>query len=266
MSQTTVKDILLFLSDLSQNNNREWFQANKARYDACRKLFESLTQEYIDGLMTIDPSLEGLQPKQCIWRIYRDVRFSADKRPYKEWFGTFPAAGAPDKPNTAGKHSMRGGYYLHLQPGHCLFAGGIWCPNPDLLRALRNEILANYDEVEYIMASPDWRRYFGDFDTEWMLKKVPAEFVSRLTDLPIHPLPECPQAPDSPTPRFTRISDWLKRKAYTFSTPLTDAQVCAPDFMAHLMDIARAAKPMNDFLNYTFEEYGEFESQFGYDK
>ncbi|MCQ2310871.1 MAG: DUF2461 domain-containing protein [Paludibacteraceae bacterium] len=246
MLETTVKDILTFLADLSRNNNREWFQANKPRYDACRKRFEALTQDYIDGLAAIDPSLVGLQPKQCIWRIYRDVRFSADKRPYKEWFGTFPAAAAPDKPNTAGKHSMRGGYYLHLQPGHCLFAGGIWCPNPDLLKALRKEIVANYDEVEQIMANPHWQRYFGDFDTEWMLKKVPVGFEEQLNEIStVH----CASL------TVNRIADWLKRKAYTFSTPLTDAQVCAPDFMSRLLDIARAAKPMNDFLNYTFEEY-----------
>lgn len=251
MPQTTVKDILSFLADLAQNNNRDWFQTNKSRYDACRKYFESLTQEYIDGLTTIDPSLNGLQPKQCIWRIYRDVRFSADKRPYKEWFGTFPASGNPEQPNSYGKHSMRGGYYLHLQPGHCLFAGGIWCPSPDLLTALRKEILANYDEVEQIMSNPQWKRYFGDFDTDWMLKKIPAGFEEQLNEI-------SDQLTDSPSPRFTKITDWLKRKAYTFSTPLTDAQVCAPDFMSHLLDIARAAKPMNDFLNYTFEEFGEF--------
>ncbi|MCQ2343068.1 MAG: DUF2461 domain-containing protein [Paludibacteraceae bacterium] len=255
MSETTVKDILLFLSDLSQHNDREWFAANKARYDACRKRFEQLTQEYIDGLTRIDPELNGLQPKQCIWRIYRDVRFSADKRPYKEWFGTFPAAPAPGKPNTAGKHSMRGGYYLHLQPGHCLFAGGIWCPNPELLRALRQEIVANYDEVEAIMQQPSWQRFFGDFDTEWMLKKVPAGFEESVQEIS--------------TVNYqlsTNVSAWLKRKAYTFSTPLTDKQVCDPHFMSHLLEIAQAAKPMNDFLNYTFQEYGEFESRFGYDK
>lgn len=255
MPQTTIKDILSFLSDLSRHNDREWFQANKARYDACRKRFELLTQEYLNGLQTIDPTLTGLEPKQCIWRIYRDVRFSADKRPYKEWFGTFPAAAAQGKPNTGGKHSMRGGYYLHLQPGHCMFAGGIWCPNPDLLRALRNEMVANYDEVESIMATKTWQRYFGDFDTEWMLKKVPAGFEEPLNEIST-----------INSQLSIKLSDWLKRKAYTFSTSLTDEQVCAPDFMDLLMDICRAAKPMNDFLNYTFEEYGEFESHFGYDK
>ncbi|MBQ0136433.1 MAG: DUF2461 family protein, partial [Bacteroidales bacterium] len=114
--------------------------------------------------------------------------------------------------------------------------------------ALRKEILANYDEVEQIMSNPQWKRYFGDFDTDWMLKKIPAGYEEQLNEI-------SDKLTDSPSPRFTKITDWLKRKAYTFSTPLTDAQVCAPDFMSHLLDIARAAKPMNDFLNYTFEEY-----------
>lgn len=239
MLEATIKDILDFLSELSEHNNREWFQANKPRYDACRKRFEALTQEYIDGLTKIDSTLQGIAPKQCIWRIYRDVRFSADKRPYKEWFGTFPAGPMKDVPNSAGKHSMRGGYYLHLQPGQCMFAGGIWCPSPDLLTALRHEIVANYDEVKAIMQQPSWRKFFGDFDTEWMLKKVPAGYDLTGID----------------EPHATRVAEWIKRKAYTFSTPLTDEQVCAPDFMQHLLTIAQAAKPMNDFLNYTFEEY-----------
>ncbi|MBP5641682.1 MAG: DUF2461 domain-containing protein [Paludibacteraceae bacterium] len=223
-----MKDILSFLTDLSHHNDREWFTANKARYVEAHRQFEAFTAEYIRRLAEIEPELATLQPKDCIWRIYRDVRFSSDKRPYKEWFGAFPAV-------HGGKKSMRGGYYIHLQPGQCMFAAGIWCPNPDLLKALRTEIEANYEEVEEIMANPHWSKYFTDFDTDWMLKKVPAGFDKDF----VH-------------------ADWLKRKAYTISTPLTDAEVCAPDFMDHLIDIAAAAKPMNDFLNYTFDLYGDF--------
>jgi uncharacterized protein (DUF2461 family) len=104
-----------------------------------------------------------------------------------------------------------------------------------LLRALRNEVLANYDEVEDIFANPQVNKYFQDFDTDQMLKKVPQGFP---TDF-VH-------------------ADWLKRKAYTFSTPLTDEEVCSHNFLDIVTDISRAAKPINDFLNYTFEQYGEF--------
>ena len=116
-----------------------------------------------------------------------------------------------------------------------MFAGGMWCPNKDLLHAVRREIFANYDEVENIFANPLTNKYFHDFDADQMLKKVPRGFSAD----------------------FKHV-DWLKRKCYTFSTPLTDEQVCAPDFLDLVMDISRAAKPINDFLNYTFEEYGEF--------
>ena len=118
-----------------------------------------------------------------------------------------------------------------------MFAAGIWEPGKELLDALRKEIEANYEEVESIMATKEWRRYFGDdFDSFWgSLKKVPAGF----------------------DPNF-KHADWLKHKDYTVSTPLSDEEVCSPDFIDKLAEIAAAAKPMNDFLNYTFEEYGEF--------
>lgn len=226
-----MREILDFLAELACNNNREWFLLNKERYTRCQHRFEDFTAEWLKRLVEIEPEMASLTPRDCIWRIYRDVRFSGDKRPYKEWFGTFPAI-------RGGKKSMRGGYYVHLQPGQCMFAAGIWGPTPELLKALRTEIEANYDEVETIMAQPSWKRYFGDFDTDYMLKKVPAGF----------------------DPDFVH-ADWLKRKSYTVSAPFTDQQVCAPDFLDLVMDHTRAAKPMNDFLNYTFEEYGEFPSR-----
>jgi len=235
-----MKEVLDFLTALSVNNNREWFADNKAWYQRCYATFVDFSEQYIGRLSEIDPTLKGLQAKDCIWRIYRDVRFSKNKNPYKEWFGVFPATGVAGQPRTWGKHSMRGGYYVHIQPGQCMFAGGIWDPGKELLDALRKEIEANYEEVEAIMAAPSWQKYFGnDFDPYWgMLKKVPAGF----------------------DPEF-KHADWLKHKTYTFSTPLTDKEVSAPDFLDHIIDIAAAAKPMNDFLNYTFEEYGEFPSR-----
>ena len=232
-----MKEILDFLAELAVNNNKVWFDEHRAWYQECRDKFVAFSEEYIRRLIEIDPTLKGLTPKDCIWRINRDIRFSADKRPYKEWFGCFPAAGVPGQPKTWGKKSMRGGYYVHLQPGQCMFAGGIWDPTKELLTALRKEIEANYEEIEDIMASPSWKKYFDqDFDTLWGgLKKVPAGF----------------------DPEF-KHANWLKHKTYTFSTMLTDEQVCAPDFIDEIVAIATAAKPMNDFLNYTFEEYGEF--------
>ncbi|MCI5680523.1 MAG: DUF2461 domain-containing protein [Paludibacteraceae bacterium] len=233
MADFNLRISLDFLAQLAVNNNRDWFQSHKDWYIEAYSQFLAFSQEYVARLAEVDDNLLGLQAKDCIWRIYRDVRFSADKRPYKEWFGVFPAA-------KGGKKSLHGGYYVHIQPGHCMFAAGIWSPTPELLKTLRKEIWANYDEIEEIMAQPDFQRYFTDFDTDDMLKKVPQGF----------------------DPDFVH-ADWLKRKSFTFSTPLTDTQVCAPDFMDHIIRIATAAKPLNDFLNYTFEQYGEFPSRCG---
>lgn len=235
-----MKEILDFLTELSVNNNREWFTENKEWYQRCYAKFVDFSAEYLRRLSELDPAMAVLQPKDCIWRIYRDVRFSHDKRPYKEWFGVFPAVGVPGQPKTWGKKSMRGGYYVHIQPGNCMFAGGIWDPSKELLDALRKEIEANYEEVEEIMAAPSWQKYFAqDFDYTWGgLKKVPAGF----------------------DPNF-KHADWLKHKTYTFSTMLTDEDVISPDFIDKITEIASAGKPMNDFLNYTFEEYGEFPSR-----
>ncbi len=235
------RDTLNFLAELAVNNNKEWFATHRDWYQACRERFIAFSEEYLRRLTKMDPALAPLQPKDCIWRINRDIRFSADKRPYKEWFGVFPAAGVPGQPKTWGKKSMRGGYYVHIQPGQCMFAAGIWDPGKELLQALRSEIEANYEEVEEIMGSRRWKKYFAqDFDTYWGsgLKKVPAGF----------------------DPAF-KHPEWLKHKAYTVSVPLSDETVCSPGFIDIIEDIAKTAKPMNDFLNYTFEEYGEFPSR-----
>ncbi|MGN0236020.1 MAG: DUF2461 domain-containing protein [Paludibacteraceae bacterium] len=223
-----MQSILDFLSQLAVHNDREWFNAHKAEYQACHSLFMDFSTAFIARLGEYDPALRELQAKDCVWRIYRDTRFSKDKTPYKTWFGVFVA-------EQGGRHSQRGGYYVHLQPGHCLFSGGIWNPSPELLKALRKEIEANYEEVESIMADTHFSRYFTDFDTDCMLKRVPAGF----------------------DPDFVH-ADWLKRKSYTFTHMLSDAEVCAPDFLDKAVEIARAAILMNNFLNYTFEEYGEF--------
>ena len=223
-----MKEILDFLAELACNNNREWFNAHKDWYKRCHEKVEGFTALWLEQMKELDPELAGLQPKDCIWRIYRDVRFSHDKRPFKVWFGIFAAT-------KGGRKSDRGGYYIHLEPNRCMFGGGIWCPNKDLLHALRKEVMANYEEVEEIFSNPMTNKYFQDFDTDQMLKKVPQGF-----------------------PADFKHADWLKRKAYTYSTPLTDEEVCATDFLDKVMEISQAAKPINDFLNYTFEEYGEF--------
>lgn len=218
------KKILGFLTELVQNNNREWFQEHKPLYQDCKKDFELFVEQWIERMAELDPQLGLLKPVDCNWRIYRDTRFSLDKTPYKDHFGSFIAA-------HGGKRSQWAGWYLHIQPGQSMFAAGMWCPEPKLMKAVRTSLYDNYEEMEQIMADEHFKKYFTDFDKDYILKKVPSEF-----------------------PADFKYADWLKLKMFSISCTLTDKEVCAPDFLDKFMDICIAAKPFNDFLNYTFEE------------
>jgi uncharacterized protein (TIGR02453 family) len=121
-----MKHILDFLKDLSSNNTREWFEMNKPVYNKVKADFENFVNEIIAEIQRFDPSLGSLQAKDCTFRIYRDVRFSHDKSPYKTNIGAFMAKG--------GRKSAGSGYYLHIEPGKSFVGGGIICPALKCLR------------------------------------------------------------------------------------------------------------------------------------
>ena len=137
-------EIIQFLKELQVNNNREWFQANKSRYDVLRKNFIENVQLLIDRIGLFDPEVAGLDAKDCLFRIYRDIRFSPDKTPYKRHFAAYIAS-------CGGRGSERGGYYIHLEPGGCMLSGGVWCPPPALLKMLRKDIYENIEELVEIL-------------------------------------------------------------------------------------------------------------------
>jgi len=135
-----MKEILDFLKDIEANNTREWFDLNRDRYDVTRKKFLAVTELLIHEIRQFDPEIPALNPKDCVFRIFRDVRFSNDKRPYKSNYGCFIARG--------GRKSGFAGYYLHMQPGECFLSGGIYMPPPEFLYAIRQEIY--YHPQNYI--------------------------------------------------------------------------------------------------------------------
>src|SRR5665648_887445 len=113
-----MKQILDFLKDLEANNSREWFDLNRDRYDSTRKQFLVVAEQLIHDIRLFDDEIPLLNPKDCVFRIFRDVRFSKDKLPFKSNYGCFIARG--------GKKSGFAGYYLHIQPGECFLSGGIY--------------------------------------------------------------------------------------------------------------------------------------------
>ncbi|MDE7069725.1 MAG: DUF2461 domain-containing protein [Alistipes sp.] len=140
--------VVEFLTLLHENNDKAWFDAHKEMYKRALSRFEEFTAGLIDGIAAFDPSVRGLTVKDCTYRIYRDTRFSADKTPYKTHMGAFVAP--------HGKKGGYAGYYFHVEPawderswsrGHLLITG-LHCPQPEVLRSVREEIAENGAEFE----------------------------------------------------------------------------------------------------------------------
>ncbi len=155
-----------FLTQLAANNNREWFQAHKAEHDNARENVLEFTAALISGLSKIDTAIPSdLDPKNCVMRIYRDVRFSKDKTPYKNNFGAGISAN--------GKNFNGPGYYLHISPEQSFVAGGCWMPESDMLKAIRQEIDYNGSAFRVVVENKSFKKYFGHLNTEHKLKTIP---------------------------------------------------------------------------------------------
>jgi uncharacterized protein (TIGR02453 family) len=212
------KETLTFLQDLEDNNNRDWLQANKKAFEKAKDDFAGFVGELIVGISKFDPDVSGLAPDACIFRIYRDIRFSKDKTPYKSHFGAYISPG--------GRKTNSPGYYIHLQPGGRSFlAGGKHMPEPKELFALRQAIANNTDEFLKIVDAKKFRDLYGRMDGE-KLKTPPKGFPKD------HPAVEL-----------------LKLKSFAVSHPMEkDKALTEPDFAAYVAKTFKELKPFIDFL------------------
>ncbi len=160
--------ILSFLKSLVQNNNRDWFNENKKAYQDSLDLFREFIAELLGGLVKIDPTLGDLVPKDTIFRIYKDVRFSKDKSPYKTHFGSWMAKG--------GRKSADAGYYFHLEPGNSFMAAGVYMPPKEQLNLIRQEIVFHPAAYLDIIRDPLISKGYERGGKEDMLKKGPVGF------------------------------------------------------------------------------------------
>lgn len=209
---------LNFLSQLARHNNRDWFEKNKGAYQQAREEFEQLVANILVGVQKFEPAYAHLEAKKLIFRIYRDVRFSKDKNPYKTNMG---AGFSP-----AGKMIQEPGYYLHIEPGNKSFiASGLYMPGPDLLAKVRQEIDYNGAHLAKVFKSAAFRKYFSGWDESDKLKRVPKGYA-----------PDHPQA------------EVLKLKSFVVTCPLRDSEVKDPAFARKATAIFKAARPLNDFL------------------
>ena len=214
--------ILKFLSALKKHNDRTWFEKNKEQYLLAKDNFEIFITRFLDELIKFNPALAGLNPKKLPFRIYRDVRFSKDKSPYKINMGAGISPG--------GKMMQEAGYYIHLEPGRCFIAGGMYMPDPDNLKKIRQEIDYNGDKLEKIFKDKTFKKWYQGFDDFDKMKTAPKGY-----------------AKDHP-----RL-DWLKHRTFIVSHPFTDTEVKDKKFLKKVVDACKAMKPFNEFLREAME-------------
>lgn len=211
-------DTLQFLHDLAGNNTREWFQAHKERYDAAHENVIAFAQELIQELSKLDPGVSAdLDPKKCVMRIYRDIRFSKDKTPYK----TNMAIG-----RLTSNKVREIGYFVQIEPGKSFVAGGYWMPENEHLKAIRQEIDYNAADLVAIVDKPEFKKLFGDFREQEKLKTIPKGYDA-----------------------INEHIDLLKLKSFIAYRDLTDEEVTAPDATRKIARLCSKIQPLNVFLN-----------------
>ncbi|MDN5200767.1 DUF2461 domain-containing protein [Fulvivirgaceae bacterium BMA10] len=208
--------ILNFLKDLKANNNRDWFIENKKIYQAARTEFQDILKALIDGIGKFDDRIQDLEPKDCMFRINRDIRFSKDKSPYKTNFGGVIAQGGKKSPNPC--------YYLHFEPGNVFLAGGIYMPEANILKKIRQEIDYNAKVLKNVIEKPAFRKLFGEIEGD-KLKKAPKDYAIDHPDIEL-----------------------LKLKSYIIIHRLANGEPVKKDFIESCLKIYKMMKPYNDFL------------------
>jgi uncharacterized protein (TIGR02453 family) len=206
-----------FLSLLKANNTREWFAENKPHYEQAAADFLALADAILKRLAENEPAFANQKAKECVFRIYRDTRFSNDKTPYKTHLGAYFCVG--------GKRSPLAGYYLHIQPSESFLAGGCWMPPTPLLQAIRQEIDYNAAEFRAIIEAP--------------------EFISRFGKLSGESLKTAPKGYPADHPEI----EYLRKKSFVVMQNLTDEQILADDFAEQVHAAFLAMKPLVNFLN-----------------
>ena len=227
-----MKEIIQFLRDLSCNNNKEWFTANKDRYKKIQAQWYAFCEELIAEIGKYDSDISRLTIKDCTYRIYRDIRFSKDKTPYKTHFGVFLAPG--------GKNSMHAGYYFHIgtgggnsYPAAHMLASGNYCYDSKAVKVLREDISDGWEEFQKEVLQKADPSFVVDMDGA--LKKVPKEYPA-----------------DAP------YADFMRLKSYSMVTYVDDKFITSPDLAKRVATMFQTTKPFNDYINravdYVIEE------------
>jgi uncharacterized protein (TIGR02453 family) len=213
-----------FLRLLKENNNREWFEANRKMYEGAQKEFGILVDGVIAGIRTFDAEIGKVTAKDCVFRIFRDVRFSKDKSPYKTNMGAFISKG--------GRKGMHAGYYIHADAESPMAAGGIYMPPADVLKKVRQEIYFHADEFKGIIHDTKFREMFRLMEDD-KLSRPPKDFPADFGDIGL-----------------------LKYKSYAVIHDISIQQFMGEGLAEHLTSVFKAMYVFNRFLNRGLEMGG----------
>ena len=219
---TGISRMLEFITELRDNNNREWFAAVKPEYEKIRNECYDEIDKLIALISPFDENLIGVEAKDCVYRIYRDIRFSADKSPFKTHFGIVLGKG--------GRKCWDAAYYLRIEPGECALYGGVWFPEQPVLTRLRHDIYDNIEEFMAILEKPDFKAKFKGLTGD-SLKSMPKGFPK-----------DCP------------YGDIIKMKEFLVMEHFPDKYFSNKKWQESIASDIKLMKPFIDFLNYTFEE------------
>lgn len=213
-----MQNTIQFLKKLKSNNNKDWFEKNKNVYLEAKEEFENFVGTLIPLIHKFDKQISSdLKAKDCTFRIYKDVRFSKDKSPYKTNMGAVF--------NPGGKKTAIAGYYFHLEPGNSFFGGGVYMPEADRLQAIRQEIDYHQKEFLKILNHANFKKHFNGVDEEDKLKNPPKGFDKE------HPLIEI-----------------LKNKHFIVSQPISDKDLLDKKSASKIVEGFKAMHPFMMFL------------------
>ncbi len=221
LQSSTIK----FLKDLKKNNNKPWFDKNRKVYEAAKTDFTAFIQKVIDQHGKKDSTIKNIIAKDCLFRINRDIRFSKDKSPYKTNFGASINKGGKKAWNFAG-------YYFHLEPGQCFAGGGIYMPDPESLKKVRQELDYNFADFKKIIGSKKYKSVYGDLDksAEFLLSRVPKGYE-----------------PGNPA------AEYLKLKNYIAMVKISDVDLVSKNLVKKISGAFEALQPLIDFINKSVE-------------
>ncbi len=211
-----------FLKSLKKNNNREWFEKNRKQYELAKTDYLNFVTNVLNEIQLFDQSLAELEPKKCVFRLNRDVRFSKNKDPYKTNFGASFSKGA--------KKIQTAGYYFHLEPGENFVGGGLWMPMAPDLNKVRQEIDYCFKEFASILKKPAFKTTYGDMDNSMKLVRPPKGFEI-----------------DNPA------LEYLKLKSFVVTRVVKDVELTDKHLIKNVVKDFKTIAPLVHFLNRAIE-------------